>query len=192
MSKIKELLFWRFSLFSGLLALASVLALSYFYYRAQTDNSFVYWSVISNLSEYRVLDSRVSMFNFEGNLDVASLSDNLLMQRDLIQTTIQLFYDLREKDIAVPSETYLKEIEQSIFFRSHWLKSCTEGKYCDINEWTKSRYKAWESCERFLADFNSIISERENEWTKNLRFFYILSVMLLLSALFFAAGRGRG
>ncbi|MDR2579792.1 MAG: hypothetical protein LBC85_02210 [Fibromonadaceae bacterium] len=186
---MKELLFRRFSLFAGLLALASVLTLSYFYYRIQADTPFAYWQVISNLYEYRVLDSQKPIFTEDGNFNAASLRDNLLIQRDLLGTTSQMFYSLREQGIEVPSAGELNEIERSIFFRSRWLKSCVENGSCDTAEWVIAHYKAQIACEKLLSDFYIIISEREHEWSKNLRLFYILSVMLLLSTLFFAAKR---
>ncbi|MDR0516881.1 MAG: hypothetical protein LBH25_07550 [Fibromonadaceae bacterium] len=189
MGKIKELLFWRFSLPVGVLALVSIFVLSYFYYSIQVDTPFTYWQVISHLSEYRVLDSRIPMFDTEGNLNEAPLRDNLLMQRNLLETISQTIYTLKEKEIAVPQEAGLLEIEKSILYRNKWIKSCSENDACDIADWMTVRYKAWEACEKLLSDFNLLVAEREHSWSKKLSFFYILSVMLLLSTLFFAAGK---
>jgi hypothetical protein len=189
MGKIKDLLFWRFSLFSGLLALVSIFVLSYFYYSIQINTPFSYWQVVSHLSEYRVLDSRIPMFTKDEQLNEAPLKDNLVMQKDLLETISQMFYSLREEGIATPQETGLAEIKKSIHYRNEWIKSCSESGSCDVAEWVAMRYKAWEACEKLLSDFNILISNSELQWSKKLMYFYILSVMLLLSTLFFAAGR---
>jgi hypothetical protein len=189
MGKIKDLLFWRFSLFAGLLALVSVFVLSYFYYSIQINTPFTYLQVVSHLSEYRILDSRIPMFTKDNQLNEVPLRDNLIMQKDLLETISQTFYNLKEEGIAVPQEAGLAEIKKSIHNRNAWIKSCSESGACDVAEWMAMRYKAWESCEKLLSEFNILISDGEQQWSKKLRYFYILSVMLLLSTLFFAAGK---
>ena len=189
MGKIKELLFWRFSLLAGLLALVSVFVLSYFYYSIQINTPFTYFQVVSHLSEYRILDSRIPMFTKDEQLNEVPLRDNLIMQKDLLETISQMFYALKEEGVAVPQDAALAEIKNSINNRILWIKSCSKSGACDVAEWMAMRYKAWESCEKLLSDFNIIISESEQQWSKKLRYFYILSVMLLLSTLFFAAGK---
>jgi hypothetical protein len=190
-SKIKELLFRRFSLFSGLLALASILVLSYFYYSLQIKSSFVYEQVIANLSEYRVLDSRIRIFaDFKG-IDFDSAKDNLNIQQSLITHTTEWFYNLSNDGIKVPSTDALYEIEKSIVLRMRWITVCSRGDSCNIEEWDYARAKAWDACEILLVSFYNLLAEQEEAWSKNLRIFYILSVMFLLSTLLFAASRNR-
>jgi len=189
MSKIRELLFWRFSLFAGLLALASVLVLSYFYYRLQINSPFVYEQVIANISEYRVIDSRIRIFDGPEHINFTSAKDNLNIQKSLMETTGKLFSGLSERGIKVPNAEGLNEIDKSISLRMRWLTVCSKGESCNIDEWNYASFKAWESCETLLASFYNLLAEQEEVWSKNLRIFYILSVMLLLSTLFFAAHR---
>jgi hypothetical protein len=189
MSKIKELLFWRFSLFAGFLALASVFLLSYFYYRLQINSPFAYEQVIANISEYRVVDSRIRLFYSPEQINFASAKDNLDIQKSLMASTGELFSGLDERGIKVPNEEGLQEIEKSISLRIRWLAECSKGESCNIDEWNNASFKAWEACETLLASFYNLLAEQEEAWSKNLRIFYILSVMLLLSTLFFAARR---
>jgi hypothetical protein len=190
-SKIKELLFRRFSLFSGLLALASILVLSYFYYSLQIKSPFLYEQVIANLSEYRVLDSRIHIFaDFEG-VDFNSAKDNLNIQQSLITHITEWFYNLSSDGIKVPSTDGLYEIEKSIALRKRWITACSRDGSCNIEEWDYARTKAWDACEMLLISFHNLVAEHEEAWSKNLRIFYILSVMFLLSTLFFAANRSK-
>jgi len=191
MCKIKELLFKRFSLFAGLLALASVFALSYFYYRLQANSPFAYEQIIANISEYRVLDSRIYLFSATDEINFAAAKDNLNIQQSLITSTEELFYNLSNREIKVPNSDGLNEIERSITLRKRWLAMCSKGEPCDIEEWNNARAKAWAACETLLASFYNLLWEQEEAWSKNLRIFYILSVMLLLSTLFFAAKRNN-
>ncbi|MCL2282125.1 MAG: hypothetical protein FWC26_02285 [Fibromonadales bacterium] len=183
---LKELLLRRFSLFSGLLALASILVLSYFYYRLHTNSPFVYEQIIANISEYRVLDSRIYIF---GRINFDAAKDNLEIQQSLVSSTKELFYDLSNQKIKVPNADALYEIEKSIASRMRWLATCSRGDSCNIDEWNNARARAWESCETLLASFYNLLWEQEEAWSKNLRIFYLLSVILLLSTLFFAAKR---
>jgi len=187
MSKIKELLFWRFSLFAGLLALASVLALSYFYYRLQMNSPFVYEQIIANISEYRVIDSKIRFFNSPEQVNFESARDNLNMQKSLMASTGELYSSLNERGIRVPDSDDFNEIEKSINLRIGWLALCSKGESCNIDEWNYASIRAWEACETLRASFYNLLTEQEETWSKNLRIFYILSVMLLLSTLFFAA-----
>jgi hypothetical protein len=191
MSKIKELLFSRFSLLSGLLALASILVLSYFYYSLQIKSPFVYEQIIANLCEYRVLDSRIRVLYDSGEINITSVRDNLNIQQSLINSTGELFYKLSDMGIKVPSAESLYELEKSITLRMRWLSQCSKNNFCNMEEWNYIRSKAWEPCEILLASFYSLLAEQEDAWSKNLRIFYILSVMFLLSTLFFAANRNR-
>jgi len=187
---MRELLFKRFSLFAGILALASVFALSYFYYRLQANSPFVYEQIIANISEYRVLDSRIYLFSGPDEINFAAAKDNLNIQQSLIASTEELFYNLINREIKVPNKNGLDEIEKSITLRKRWLAMCSKGDACDIEEWNNARAKAWTACETLLASFYNLLWEHEEAWSKNLRIFYILSIMLLLSTLFFAAKRG--
>ncbi len=187
MSKIKELLFWRFSLFAGLLALASILVLSYFYYRLQINSPFVYEQVIANISEYRVINSRIRPLNGFEQVNFEFAKDNLNIQQALIASTGELFSNLSEHGIKIPNSDNLNEIEKSIHLRIRWLNLCSKGESCNIEEWNYANIRAWEACETLLASFYKLLAEQEEIWSKNLRIFYILSVMLLLSTLFFAA-----
>ena len=179
---MKELLFRRFSLLGGLLALASILILSYLYYLLQISSPFVYEQVISNLYEYRQLDSKV---NFE------YARDNLKIQQSLIMTTRQELYKLSENKIKIPNLESLDKIETSLISRMRFLSSCAKGAPCDIEEWNHAREKSYEASETILAYFNILKYEQEVAWAKNLRRFYILSVMFLLSTLIFAAKRAE-
>jgi len=188
---IKELLFKRFSLFAGLLALASVFVLSYFYYRLQANSPFVYEQIIADISEYRVLDSRIYLFSGSEEINFATAKDNLRFQQELIASIGERFYNLSNREIKVPNLNGLDEIENSIALRKRWLAMCSKGESCDIGEWNNARAKAWAACETLLASFYNLLWEQEETWSKNLRIFYILSVMLLLSTLFFAAKRNN-
>jgi hypothetical protein len=191
MSKIKELLFSRFSLLAGLLALASILVLSYFYYRLQVISPFAYERVIANISEYRVLDSRIRIFDDSEQINFELAKDNLSIQQSLVASTMEQFYFLSERGLKVPSTDALSEIEKGIALRMRWLATCSKGDPCNIEEWNYTRSKAWESCEILLASFYSLIAEQEEAWSKNLRIFYMLSVMFLLSTLLFAANGNK-
>ena len=179
---MKELLFRRFSLFAGLLALASIFVLSYFYYRLQANSPFIYEQIIANISEYRVLDSRVQA-NFETAID------NLNIQQALIASIREQLYNLNNQEIKVPTPDGLYEIEMSIAVRMRWLAFCSRGDSCNIDEWNNAQAKAWVASEILQSSFYNLLWELEESWSKNLRIFYMLSVMLLLSTLFFAAKR---
>ncbi|MDR3001676.1 MAG: hypothetical protein LBU89_10475 [Fibromonadaceae bacterium] len=187
MVKIKELLFRRFSLPAGLLALASVFVLSYFYYRLQADTPFSYEHIIYNISEYRVLDSRIYLFSEPGQINYAAARDNLIFQQSLIASIEELFYNLNNRNIKVPSPESIFEIKASVNLRTRWLESCLEGGTCNIEDWHKNQDRAWVASELLLTSFYNLLWDQEDTRSKNLRIFYILSVMLLLSTLFFAA-----
>jgi hypothetical protein len=191
MSKIKELLFSRFSLLAGLLALASILVLSYFYYRLQVISPFAYEQVIANMSEYRLLDSRIRFFDDSEQINFALAKDNLDIQQSLVTSTREQFYILSDRGLKVPSTETLSEIEKGIALRTRWLATCTDGDSCNIEEWNYARGRAWEACELLLASFYGLIAEQEEAWSKNLRIFYMLSVMFLLSTLLFAANSNK-
>jgi len=177
---LKELLFRRFSLLAGLLAIASIFVLSYFYYRLQANSPFIYEQIIANISEYRVLDSRIQT-NFE------TAKDNLNIQTALVSSIKEQFYALSTKEIKLPNPDAIYDIEMSITLRMRLLALCLKTDSCSIEEWNKARAKAWEACETLLVSFYNLRLEQEEIWSKNLRIFYMLSVMLLLSTLFFAA-----
>jgi hypothetical protein len=189
MLKIRELLFRRFSLLAGLLALASIFILSYFYYRLQVNSPFIYEQIIASISEYRVLDSRFSLFGNSGQVNLAVAKDNLSIQQSLISYAEEQFYSLGNLEIKVPNSDGLYEIQNSITSRMRWLAACSKGGSCNIEEWNSAQAKAWEACETLLASFYSLRWEQEDAWSKNLRIFYMLSVMLLLATLLFAAKR---
>jgi hypothetical protein len=182
MLDVKELLFRRFSLLAGLLALISILFLSYFYYRLHANSPFAYEQIIANVYEYRVLDSRLNIFG-----DFEHIRDNLSFQQSLMASVAELFYNLEGKGIKVPDARPLREIESSITQRRHLILVCEKNNSCDIDEWNNIRARAWEACETLLASFHNLLLEQEEAWFKNLRIFYISSVLLLLSTLFFAA-----
>ena len=189
MSKIKELLFRRFSLLAGLLALASILVLSYFYYRLQADTPFSYEHLIYNIFEYRVLDSRIYIFSNPEQINYAATRDNLIFQQSLIASIEEQFYNLYHREIKVPNPEAIFEIKTSINLRMRWLESCLEENACNIEDWHKNQDRAWMASEALLTDFYNLLWEQEEARSKNLRIFYILSVMLLLSTLFFAANK---
>jgi hypothetical protein len=189
--KIKEILFWRFSLFGGLLALVSVLVLSYFYYRLHSNSPFIYSQIISNIYEYRVLDSRIYLAGSPEQFNFALAKDNLKIQQSLINSTIELFNNLSVNEIKVPDINDFYEIESSITQRIRWLAICQKNYSCNIDEWNEARSKAQVACETLQGLFNNLQLGQANVMSKNLRIFYILSVMLLLSTLFFAAKRGK-
>jgi len=177
---LKELLFRRFSLLAGLLALASIFVLSYFYYRLQANSPFIYEQIIANISEYRILDSRIQT-SFE------TARDNLNIQTALVSSIKEQFYDLSTQEIKVPDFDAIYDIEMSVTLRMRWIATCLKSDSCNVEEWNKARAKAWEACETLLVSFYNLRLEQEEIWSKNLRIFYMLSVMLLLSTLFFAA-----
>jgi hypothetical protein len=179
--------FRRFSLFAGLLALASILFLSYLYYRLHANSPFAYAQIIAGIYEYRVLDSRINIAGDSGRINFAFARDNLSFQQSLMMSVTELFYGLEAKGIKVPDSKPLGEIESSIMQRKRFLAACEKNNFCDANEWNYVRAKAWESCETLLASFHNLLLEQEETWFKNLRIFYISSVLLLLSTLFFAA-----
>ncbi|MCL2260679.1 MAG: hypothetical protein FWC15_04900 [Fibromonadales bacterium] len=169
---LKELLFRRFSLLAGLLALASIFVLSYFYYRLYVNSPFVYEQIIANISEYRILDSRFG-----------SAKDNLNIQHALIVSIKEQFYALSSQEIEVPNTNALDEMELSIASRIR----CLGEDNCNQDEWNNAQSRAWESSETLLAAFYNLRLMQEYTWSKNLGIFYMLSVLLLLSTLFFAA-----
>lgn len=169
---LKELLFRRFSLLAGLLALASIFVLSYVYYRLYINSPFIYEQIIANISEYRILDSRFG-----------AAKDNLNIQHALIISIKDQFYKLSDQEIKVPSTNALDEIELSIASRVR----CLNEESCNIDEWNNAQAKAWAASETLLVDFYNLRLEQEETWAKNLGIFYMLSVLLLLSTLFFAA-----
>jgi len=171
---LKELLFRRFSLLAGLLALASIFVLSYFYYRLYVNAPFIYEQIISNITEYRVLDSRFG-----------AAKDNLNIQYALMISIKEQFYTLSNQEIKVPSINALEEMELSIALRLR----CSNEENCNIDEWNNAQAKAWEASETLLVAFYNLRLEQADTWSKNLRVFYMLSVLLLLSTLFFAAKR---
>ena len=169
---LKELLFRRFSLLTGLLALASIFVLSYFYYRLHINSPFIYEQIIANITEYKVLDSRFG-----------SAKDNLNIQHALVISIKEQFYNLSNQEIKIPSTNALDEMELSIALRLR----CLNEENCNAYEWNNAQAKAWEASETLLAAFYNLRLEQEETWSKNLRIFYMLSVLLLLSTLFFAA-----
>jgi len=187
--KIKELLFRRFSLPAGLLAFASVLVLSYFYYRLQINTPFAYEQIIANISEYRLLDSRISIFENPEQINFSYIKDNLNIQQSLVASTAELMNNLNNGGIKIPNTDALFEIEKNISLRMRWLLTCSKSETCNVEEWFYSRAKAHDACGTLLASFYNLVAEQEEAWSKNLKIFYILSIMLLLSTLFFAAKR---
>jgi len=187
--KIKELLFRRFSLPAGLLAFASVLVLSYFYYRLQINSPFAYEQIIANISEYRLIDSRISISENPEHINFSYIRDNLNIQQSLVASTAELMNNLNNGGIKVPSTDALFEIEKNISLRTRWLLTCSKSETCNVEEWLYSRAKAHDACGTLLASFYNLVAEQEEAWSKNLRIFYILSIMFLLSTLFFAAKR---
>jgi len=186
---IKELLFRRFSLLAGLFAIASVLILSYFYYRLQINTPFAYEQIIANISEYRLLDSRIYVSENPEQMNFSYIKDNLNIQQSLIVSTEELLNNLSNKGIKIPNMDPLFEIEKNISLRIRWLLICLKSNSCNVEEWYYSRAKAHDACGILLASFYNLVAEQEEAWSKNLRIFYILSVMFLLSTLFFAAKR---
>jgi hypothetical protein len=184
---MKGLLFRRFSLLAGLIALASIFFLSYLYYRLHANSPFAYEQIMVNTYEYRVLDSRINIFGNSGDVNLAFLRDNLSFQQSIIASVRELFYILKEKGIEVPDAKYIQEIENSIAQRKNWLATCEKNNFCNIGEWNYMRAKAMEASEALLASFHNLLLKQEETWFKNLRIFYISSVLLLLSTLFFAA-----
>ncbi|MDR2582993.1 MAG: hypothetical protein LBC75_05880 [Fibromonadaceae bacterium] len=187
--KIKELLFRTFSLPAGLLAFASVLVLSYFYYRLQINTPFAYEQIIANISEYRLLDSRINVSENPRQINFSYVKDNLDIQQSLMVSTEELLNNLSNSGIKVPNTDALFEIEKNITLRIRWLSECLKRDSCNVEEWRYSRAKAHDACGILLASFYNLVAEQEEAWSKNLKIFYILSVMLLLSTLFFAAKR---
>jgi len=185
--KIRELLFRRFSLPAGLLAFASVLVLSYFYYRLQINTPFAYEQIIANISEYRLLDSRIYVSENPEQINFSYVRDNLNIQQSLVASTEELMNNLSNGGIKVPNTDALFEIEKNISLRIRWLSECLKNNSCNVEEWRYSRAKAHDACGTLLASFYNLVAEQEEAWSKNLKIFYILSVMLLLSTLFFAA-----
>jgi hypothetical protein len=186
---IKELLFRRFSLPAGLLAFASILVLSYFYYRLQVNTPFAYEQIIANISEYRLLDSRIYISENPAQINFSYIKDNLNIQQSLVASTEELLNDLSNNGIKVPNTNALFEIEKNISLRMRWLSVCSKNDSCNVEEWHYNKAKAHDACEILLASFYNLVAELEEAWSKNLRIFYILSVMFLLSTLFFAAKR---
>jgi len=186
---IKELLFRHFSLPAGLLAFASILVLSYFYYRLQVNTPFAYEQIIANISEYRLLDSRIYVSENPKQINFSYIKDNLKIQQSLMASTEELLNDLSNKGIKVPNTDVLFEIEKNISMRMRWLLACSKSDSCNVEEWHYNRAKAYDVCGILLASFYNLVAEQEEAWSKNLRIFYILSVMFLLSTLFFAAKR---
>jgi hypothetical protein len=184
---MKRLLFKRFSLLAGLVALASIFFLSYLYYRLHINSPFAYEQILANVYEYRVLDSRINLFGDPENMNLAFPKDNLSFQQSLITSTAELFHALKDKGIKVPEQKPLNEIENSIMLRKYWLAACEKNNSCNIDEWNYIRAKAWEACETLLASFHNLLMEQEETWFRNLRIFYFSSILLLLSTLFFAA-----
>jgi len=184
-----ELLFRRFSLLAGLLAIASIFFLSYFYYRLHANSPFAYEQIIANVYEYRVLDSRINLTGDSEYINLSFAKDNLIFQQSLVTSITELFYGLEERGIKVPNAKPLNEIENSVMLRRQWLAACEKNNSCDIDEWNYIRSRAWEACETLLASFHNLLLEQEETWFKNLRIFYISSILLLLSTLFFAAKR---
>jgi hypothetical protein len=191
MFKIKELLLRRFSLPAGLLALASILVLSYFYYRLQVNTPFAYEQIIANIYEYRLLDSRIYVFENPAQINFSYVKDNLRIQQSLLASTEELLNDLSNNGIRVPKVDGISEIEKSITLRMRWLAVCSKSDSCNIEEWHYSKAKAHDACGILLASFYNLLAELEEAWSKNLRIFYILSVMFLLSTLLFAAKRNN-
>jgi hypothetical protein len=187
MAKIKELLFRRFSLFAGLLALASVLVLSYFYYHLQINSPFIYEQAMSHIYEYRVLDSRTYLFSNHEQINFSSARDNLNIQQSLIATLGELFYNLESQGIKTPNSDGIREMEKSIALRKSWLMICSKEDYCSIEEWNNIQAKSKIAGEAMLTSFYNLLWEQEEAWSKNLRIFYMLSIILLLTTLFFAA-----
>ena len=185
--KIKELLFRHFSLPAGLLALASVLVLSYFYYRLQINTPFAYEQIIANISEYRLLDSRIYVSENPEQINFSYVRDNLNIQQSLVASTEELLNNLNNGGIKVPNTEALVEIEKNITLRIRWLSECLKNTSCNVEEWSYSRAKAHDACGILLASFYNLVAEQEETWAKNLRIFYMLSIMFLLSTLFFAA-----
>ena len=187
--KIKELLFRRFSLPAGILAFACILILSYFYYRLQINTPFAYEQIIANISEHRLLDSRINIFENPEQINFSYVKDNLRIQQSLMASTRDLLNDLSNNGIKIPNTEALYEIEKSIAMRMRWLAVCSKSDSCVVEEWYYSRAKAHEACGILLASFYNLLADIETSWSKDLRLFYILSVIFLLSALFFAARR---
>jgi len=187
--KIKELLFRRFSLPAGLLAFASVLVLSYFYYRLQINTPFAYEQIIANISEYRLLDSRIYVSENPSQINFSYVRDNLNIQQSLMSSTEELLNNLSNGGIKIPNTDALFEIEKNISIRMRWLLGCSKSGSCNVEEWHYSRAKAHDACEILLAAFYNLVLEQEEAWAKNLRIFYMLSIMFLLSTLLFAAKR---
>jgi len=186
---LKELLFRRFSLPAGLLAFASILVLSYFYYRLQINTPFAYEQIIANIYEYRLLDSRIQISENPKQINFSVAKDNLNIQLSLMASTEELLNNLNNNGIKVPNSDALFEIEKNISMRMRWLLLCSKSDSCNVEEWQYNRAKAYDACGILLASFYSLVSELEEAWAKNLRIFYILSVMFLLSTLLFAAKR---
>jgi len=187
--KIKELLFRPFSLPAGLLAFASILVLSYFYYRLQINTPFAYEQIIANISEYRLLDSRIYVSENPEQINFSYVKDNLNIQQSLVASTEELLGNLSNGGIKIPNTDALLEIEKNISLRIRWLLICSKSASCNVEEWRYSRAKAHEACGILLASFYNLVAEQEEAWARNLRIFYMLSVMFLLSTLFFAAER---
>jgi len=187
--KVKELLLRRFSLPAGLIAFASILVLSYFYYRLQINTPFAYEQIIANISEYRLLDSRIFISENPRHINFSYVNDNLNIQQSLVASTAELMNNLNNGGIKVPSSDALFEIEKNISLRMRWLLTCSKSDSCNVDEWFYSRAKAYDACGTLLAAFYNLVAEQEEAWSKNLKIFYILAVLLLLSTLFFAAER---
>jgi hypothetical protein len=104
-------------------------------------------------------------------------------------STEELLGNLNNNGIKVPNTDALFEIEKNISLRMRWLSVCLKSDSCNVEEWRYSRAKAHDACGILLAAFYNLVAEQEEAWSRNLRIFYILSVMFLLSTLFFAAER---
>jgi len=187
--KLKELLFRRFSLPAGLLAFASILVLSYYYYRLQINTPFAYEQIIANISEYRLLDSRIYVSENPQQINFSYIGDNLNIQQSLVASTMDLINNLNNSGIKIPNTDALFEIEKNISLRMRWLLTCSKSDTCNVEEWFYSRARAHDACGILLAALYNLVAEQEEAWAKNLKIFYILSVMLLLSTLLFAAKR---
>lgn len=200
---------------AGLLALASVLVLSFFYYRIQTNSPFAYSQMIVALTEFQVLDSRINLpykteyenelpdskdgevsnqinnVNAERGIEYGKIKSILAMQNSAIEYYEKINISLQEKGLQTPLEQELSNIKSIVLFRERWLNNCQKLGKCNVVEWSNSQSSAWENCERLLSNLNSIISAQEYEWSRNLQIFYVLSVLLLLATLFFAAGKNN-
>ena len=153
------------------------------------NTPFAYEQIIANISEYRLIDSRIYVSENPAQMNFSYIKDNLRIQQSLVASTEELLNNLSDNGIKIPNTDALFEIDKNITLRMRWLATCAKSSSCNVEEWHYSRDKVYDACGILLASFYNLVAELEEDWAKNLRIFYILSVMFLLSTLLFAAKR---